>query len=101
MGEACCERMPQTIAKDFLSDFPFHAPWTSPGNINDVVPVVERARPHFAYVSLSFSLRGHDCRFEILFANWGPPCRVLVENVNEWFSLFFLLYRCSASNPRS
>eukprot|EP00434_Breviolum_minutum_P016746 symbB.v1.2.014769.t1/scaffold1084.1/size139254/8 len=32
--------------------------------------------------------------FEILFANWGPPCRVLVENVNEWFSLFFLLYRC-------
>eukprot|EP00913_Durusdinium_trenchii_P004930 g4577.t1 len=32
--------------------------------------------------------------FEILFANWGPPCRVLVENVSEWFSLFFLLYRC-------
>lgn len=32
--------------------------------------------------------------FEILFANWGPPCRVLVENVNEWFSVFFLLYRC-------
>eukprot|EP00438_Fugacium_kawagutii_P035692 Skav234651 [mRNA] locus=scaffold1131:15007:17724:- [translate_table: standard] len=30
----------------------------------------------------------------ILFANWGPPCRVLVEHVNEWFSLFFLLYRC-------
>lgn len=30
----------------------------------------------------------------ILFANWGPPCRVLVENVNEWFSVFFLLYRC-------
>ncbi|CAE7237977.1 Scn4a, partial [Symbiodinium natans] len=32
--------------------------------------------------------------FEILFANWGPPCRVLVENVSEWFSVFFLLYRC-------
>ena len=30
----------------------------------------------------------------ILFANWGPPCRILVENVNEWFSVFFLLYRC-------
>lgn len=32
--------------------------------------------------------------FEILFANWGPPCRILVENVNEWFSIFFLFYRC-------
>jgi len=32
--------------------------------------------------------------FEIMFANWGPACRVLVENVSEWFSLFFLIYRC-------
>ncbi|CAE7255645.1 unnamed protein product [Symbiodinium microadriaticum] len=32
--------------------------------------------------------------FEILFANWSPPCRVLVENISEWFSVFFLLYRC-------
>ncbi|CAE7295901.1 SCN11A, partial [Symbiodinium sp. CCMP2456] len=32
--------------------------------------------------------------FEILFANWSPCCRILVENVSEWFSLFFLLYRC-------
>ncbi|CAK9053881.1 unnamed protein product [Durusdinium trenchii] len=32
--------------------------------------------------------------FEILFANWGPACRVLVDNVSEWFSLFFLAYRC-------
>lgn len=32
--------------------------------------------------------------FEIMFANWSPPCRVLVENISEWFSLFFLLYRC-------
>ncbi|CAE7235941.1 unnamed protein product, partial [Symbiodinium pilosum] len=32
--------------------------------------------------------------FEIMFANWGPPCRVLVEHVSEWFSVFFLLYRC-------
>jgi len=31
---------------------------------------------------------------EIMFANWSPPCRVLVENISEWFSLFFLLYRC-------
>lgn len=32
--------------------------------------------------------------FEIMFANWGPGCRVLVENVSEWFSVFFLVYRC-------
>ncbi|CAE7542101.1 NaCP60E [Symbiodinium natans] len=32
--------------------------------------------------------------FEILFANWAPPARVLVDNVSEWFSLFFLIYRC-------
>eukprot|EP00913_Durusdinium_trenchii_P034611 g32381.t1 len=32
--------------------------------------------------------------FEIMFANWSPPCRVLVEHVSEWFSIFFLFYRC-------
>ncbi|CAE8628400.1 unnamed protein product [Polarella glacialis] len=32
--------------------------------------------------------------FEILFANWAPACRVLVDNISEWFSIFFLLYRC-------
>eukprot|EP00438_Fugacium_kawagutii_P027995 Skav202946 [mRNA] locus=scaffold422:437215:438924:+ [translate_table: standard] len=32
--------------------------------------------------------------FEVLFANWGPPCRVLVENISEWFCVFFLIYRC-------
>ncbi|CAE8628489.1 unnamed protein product, partial [Polarella glacialis] len=32
--------------------------------------------------------------FEILFANWAPACRILVDNVNEWFSAFFLVYRC-------
>eukprot|EP00930_Biecheleria_cincta_P071027 TRINITY_DN58587_c0_g1_i1.p1 TRINITY_DN58587_c0_g1~~TRINITY_DN58587_c0_g1_i1.p1 ORF type:complete len:607 (+),score=88.77 TRINITY_DN58587_c0_g1_i1:101-1921(+) len=32
--------------------------------------------------------------FEILFANWSPPCRILTENVSETFSLFFLIYRC-------
>lgn len=35
--------------------------------------------------------------FEIMFANWGPPCRILVENISEWFSLFFLLYRSGLS----
>ena len=32
--------------------------------------------------------------FEILFANWGPACRILTENISEYFSVFFLIYRC-------
>lgn len=32
--------------------------------------------------------------FEIIFANWIVPCRFLMDNVSEWFSLFFLIYRC-------
>eukprot|EP00931_Biecheleriopsis_adriatica_P005368 TRINITY_DN106892_c0_g1_i1.p1 TRINITY_DN106892_c0_g1~~TRINITY_DN106892_c0_g1_i1.p1 ORF type:complete len:606 (-),score=111.03 TRINITY_DN106892_c0_g1_i1:97-1914(-) len=32
--------------------------------------------------------------FEILFANWIVPCRVLVDHVSEYFSAVFILYRC-------
>mmetsp|Transcript_93379 Transcript_93379/g.166084 ORF Transcript_93379/g.166084 Transcript_93379/m.166084 type:complete len:566 (+) Transcript_93379:43-1740(+) len=32
--------------------------------------------------------------FEVLFANWISPCRVLVDHVSEWFSLVFIMYRC-------
>ncbi|CAJ1357030.1 unnamed protein product [Effrenium voratum] len=32
--------------------------------------------------------------FEVLFANWAPPCRVLIDNVSEWYSLVFIIYRC-------
>jgi len=32
--------------------------------------------------------------FEITLANWGPPCRVLVDNVSELYSGLFLIYRC-------
>ena len=32
-------------------------------------------------------------RCEVLFANWGPACRVLTENYSEYFSVFFLFYR--------
>eukprot|EP00439_Symbiodinium_sp_Y106_P077021 s62_g16.t1 len=32
--------------------------------------------------------------FEVFFANWAPACRVLVENISEWYSLLFLIYRC-------
>jgi len=31
--------------------------------------------------------------FEITLGNWMVPCRTLVENVSEWYSLFFLFHR--------
>ena len=46
-------------------------------------------RSHFGQLRVHLS-----CCQEVFFANWGPPCRVLVENVSEWFSIFFLIYRC-------
>ena len=32
--------------------------------------------------------------FEVLFANWAPACRVLMDNVSEWYSTVFIIYRC-------
>eukprot|EP00930_Biecheleria_cincta_P093595 TRINITY_DN8401_c0_g1_i1.p1 TRINITY_DN8401_c0_g1~~TRINITY_DN8401_c0_g1_i1.p1 ORF type:complete len:554 (+),score=76.08 TRINITY_DN8401_c0_g1_i1:35-1663(+) len=34
--------------------------------------------------------------FEIMFANWGPTCRLLMDNISESFSLAFIAYRCVA-----
>ena len=31
--------------------------------------------------------------FEITLANWGPPLRRLMDNVNEWWALFLLGYK--------
>eukprot|EP00930_Biecheleria_cincta_P039549 TRINITY_DN27180_c0_g1_i1.p1 TRINITY_DN27180_c0_g1~~TRINITY_DN27180_c0_g1_i1.p1 ORF type:complete len:532 (-),score=89.70 TRINITY_DN27180_c0_g1_i1:194-1753(-) len=32
--------------------------------------------------------------FEVLFANWAPACRILLDHVSEAFMLFFIFYRC-------
>eukprot|EP00438_Fugacium_kawagutii_P035598 Skav224938 [mRNA] locus=scaffold2105:176388:177164:- [translate_table: standard] len=32
--------------------------------------------------------------FEVLMANWSPPCRTLVDNVSELYSFGFIVYRC-------
>jgi len=34
--------------------------------------------------------------FEIHLANWAPACRVLIDEVSEWYGLFFIIYRCLA-----
>lgn len=31
--------------------------------------------------------------FEITLGNWLPPCRALVENINEWFIIFFICHK--------
>merc|ERR1719195_140337 len=31
--------------------------------------------------------------FEMTLGNWMPPCRALVENVDEWYMLFFLMHK--------
>lgn len=32
--------------------------------------------------------------FEITFSSWNVSCRLLVEHVSEWFSIFYIGYRC-------
>jgi len=32
--------------------------------------------------------------FEVLFANWAPPCRILVDHVAEMYMFVFIIYRC-------
>lgn len=33
--------------------------------------------------------------YEITLSNWVPSCRLLMEDVSEWYSLFYIIYRCS------
>eukprot|EP00440_Ansanella_granifera_P023523 gb/GFBE01025544.1/.p1 GENE.gb/GFBE01025544.1/~~gb/GFBE01025544.1/.p1 ORF type:complete len:621 (+),score=153.82 gb/GFBE01025544.1/:1-1863(+) len=61
--------------------------------LNDETQDQEAQRKVFAYWGTSW--RTFLTMFEILFANWAPSCRVLVDNVNEWFALAFLVYRCA------
>lgn len=54
----------------------------------------EETRQHvFSYWGTFF--RAFLTMFEVLFANWAPPCRVLVDNVSEWFGILFIVMRCS------
>lgn len=32
--------------------------------------------------------------FEITFANWVTSCRLLIDDVDEWYGAFYLIYRC-------
>mmetsp|Transcript_11922 Transcript_11922/g.27826 ORF Transcript_11922/g.27826 Transcript_11922/m.27826 type:complete len:643 (+) Transcript_11922:81-2009(+) len=32
--------------------------------------------------------------FEITIGNWVPSCRALMDNVSDWYGLFYILYTC-------
>lgn len=56
------------------------------GTSEDVRRQIYRYYGTFTYTILTM--------FEVIFANWPIPCRLLVDHVDEWFSLFFIIYRC-------
>lgn len=55
----------------------------------------KRGNPTPEFPSLYYGFSGLPCTqgtftksiltmFEVMFANWAPPCRLLTENVSEW-----------------
>jgi len=59
--------------------------------LDDSAPMDARFAVFRYYGSFSATLL---TMFEVLFANWAPPCRVLIDNVSEWYTLVFIVYRC-------
>jgi Ca2+-binding EF-hand superfamily protein len=59
--------------------------------INDVEVALPKRVQVFKYYG-SFA-RTMLTMFEITLGNWMPPCRALVENVSEWYMLFFLCHK--------
>mmetsp|Transcript_54764 Transcript_54764/g.100793 ORF Transcript_54764/g.100793 Transcript_54764/m.100793 type:complete len:704 (-) Transcript_54764:153-2264(-) len=62
------------------------------GFIEDKDKNMEARDKVFAYFGTFY--RAMLTMFEITLANWVPSCRTLVEEVNEMFFLFYLVYRC-------
>eukprot|EP00927_Polykrikos_kofoidii_P050657 TRINITY_DN4454_c0_g2_i1.p1 TRINITY_DN4454_c0_g2~~TRINITY_DN4454_c0_g2_i1.p1 ORF type:complete len:855 (+),score=125.54 TRINITY_DN4454_c0_g2_i1:65-2566(+) len=56
------------------------------------VPMDDRVAVFEQWGSMSRAL---ETVFEITLGNWGPPCRLLQNTVDEWWVLFFVLYKCT------
>jgi len=54
------------------------------------IPLEQRQEIYEYFGSCSRALLS---MFEITLANWPPVCRLLSENVSEWFTLFCLLHK--------
>lgn len=61
-------------------------------NNNAAIESLETRQSIFRYYgTFSFTML---TMFEVLFANWTIPCRLLVDHVNEWYMMYFIIYRC-------
>jgi len=61
--------------------------------ISDTSQPIETRREVFGYFGTFW--RSIVTMFEIIFANWAPSCRLLLDHVSEYFGIFFLIYRCA------
>jgi len=61
-----------------------------------VDPNIDMENRHDLFKFYGTFTRSLTTMFEVIFANWTPACRVLTENISEWFGLFFICYRCLA-----
>jgi hypothetical protein len=57
---------------------------------NKSVPLESRTEVWKQWGSVSRALA---TMFEITLGNWGPPCRLLQNDVSEWWALFFVSYK--------
>ncbi|CAJ1372304.1 unnamed protein product [Effrenium voratum] len=80
----------QGIAALFVSNL-LHIQIASEEGQADTISVESRRAVFRYYGTFSASFL---TMFEVLFANWAPACRVLTDHISEWWSSFFLLYRC-------
>jgi voltage-gated sodium channel len=55
-------------------------------------PIEERQKVFEYFGTFSRSMLS---MFEMTLANWPPVCRLLVENVSEWFMVFFVSHKLS------
>jgi len=62
------------------------------GFINDESKPVEVRKRVFQY----FGTMSHSCltMFEIIQGNWVVTCRLLYDEVSEWYGLFYIIFRC-------
>jgi len=58
--------------------------------LNEGNPEDERLEIYHRFGTTSRSIM---TMFEITLANWVPTCRLLIENVSEWFGVVILIYR--------
>eukprot|EP00928_Gymnodinium_smaydae_P080075 TRINITY_DN6386_c2_g1_i2.p1 TRINITY_DN6386_c2_g1~~TRINITY_DN6386_c2_g1_i2.p1 ORF type:complete len:587 (+),score=81.39 TRINITY_DN6386_c2_g1_i2:85-1845(+) len=58
--------------------------------LDETVDVVKR---HEVYLYFGSFTRSFVTMMEITLANWPPVCRLLMENVSEWFALFSMIHK--------